>query len=758
MDYLLKFIETAFYYYECDLTDSAILGNEQCIDFNNFKSAFRKVHPELSDNVIDIIFRKYKDEWCTCPDKRIKSKNIFYVFAHLESILTVNDGMPKVKFEHLFRWREATELTGETLIVCAYMAYECQYGNIFKKPKLDWANVLPTDNTKLHYIFKKNGLSDLHQHLKASTSVFTISWVSLMNDITYRNGQFYKLMKDKNKAEYFYDAVKYAAAIRLYLYLLLFKHRPNTNKFHVNKNSSKVIQFEIDYERDLKKQKQHCFIYDYAAKDNLHPMAVFIGERRLLLEAFKHVYSGDKSKITALLYRYLLVKAKLRGELVQLNKNTGFTNFSVFEQNKEIFQNQAYKKRQNYQALLFRLPIYEAKHYYYQDYLETRIAPQDSYEKLRKRYNEILTQNKGYNAPDFKIIYHFIKQKDNKNSHLCRNYNVRKKIKKETDALSVLLSKQSLDKAIAVDAANSEFYCRPEVFSDAYRELSSKEGIHRTFHVGEDFYDIVDGLRAIDEAIHFLHLQRGDRLGHTLALGIDPQKYYSERKYHIAIPRQVLVDDMVWMKIKAKEFNINVPPRVDLQINEHFNALKKIIEDVLKVAIGFKDYYDSMKLREYNPIRYNPDDSYASKIYVCYHFNDRLRKEGDKIIDLEVGKEYVDFVRIMQDKMMDEIEKYQLAIECCPSSNAKIGFLGLFDKHPIFRFCNIHNEEGHHLPVTVNTDDLGIFYTSLPREFELLALALLKKKDENGNKCYNTQEVYSWIEHIVENAQIYRFG
>lgn len=411
MDYLLRFIETAFFYYECDLTDRVIIGGSQCLDFNKYKSAFRKVHPELSDDVIEAIFKKYKDEWCICPDNKITSKNFFYSLAHLAKMLTVNDGMPQVKFEHLFRWREVTELTGETLIVCAYMAYRCQYGTIFIKPELDWANVLPTDNNRLHYIFKKNGLSDLHQHLKASTSVFTVSWVCLMNDIRYRNGQFYKLLKDKKKAAYFYDAVKYAAAIRLYLYLLLFKHKSDKSNVPLNTARNKDIQFEIDFERDLKRQKQHCFIYDYATKDNLHPMAVFIGERRLLFEAFKHIYSGDNYKITALLYRYLLIKAKLRGELVQLNKNIGFANFSAFEQNKEIFLNQIYKKKQNYQALLLKLPIYEAKRYYYQNYLETRIAPQDSYEKLRKRYNEILSLNEGDNTPDFKLVYHLLNRR-----------------------------------------------------------------------------------------------------------------------------------------------------------------------------------------------------------------------------------------------------------------------------------------------------------------------------------------------------------
>ena len=78
MDYLLRFIETAFFYYECDLTDRVIIGGSQCLDFNKYKSAFRKVHPELSDDVIEAIFKKYKDEWCICPDNKITSKNFFY--------------------------------------------------------------------------------------------------------------------------------------------------------------------------------------------------------------------------------------------------------------------------------------------------------------------------------------------------------------------------------------------------------------------------------------------------------------------------------------------------------------------------------------------------------------------------------------------------------------------------------------------------------------------------------------------------------
>ena len=130
---------------------------------------------------------------------------------------------------------------------------------------------------------------------------------------------------------------------------------------------------------------------------------------------------------------------------------------------------------------------------------------------------------------------------------------------------------------------------------------------------------------------------------------------------------------------------------------------------------------------------------------------------GEVVEDFIVYPEYVSFIEAIQHKMTECIERLQLVIECCPSSNVKIGRLKRFDQHPIFTFCSVKNGNNHNLPVTVNTDDLGIFYTSLPREFELLTLALLKKKDEGGSTLYGSQEVYDWIERIVRNAHAYCF-
>lgn len=161
-----------------------------------------------------------------------------------------------------------------------------------------------------------------------------------------------------------------------------------------------------------------------------------------------------------------------------------------------------------------------------------------------------------------------------------------------------LCRKKDVDKFIGIDAANSEFYCRPEVFAEAYEKLSLAGISHRTFHVGEDFYDITDGLRAIDEAITFLKLTRGDRLGHAIALGIDPQRYYAERNYHIAVPHQVLVDNMVWLRMKAAELNVAIPPNVKSQMLNVVNN---------NINFDWLDYYRAMKIRNESPETYDLD-------------------------------------------------------------------------------------------------------------------------------------------------------
>ena len=77
-----------------------------------------------------------------------------------------------------------------------------------------------------------------------------------------------------------------------------------------------------------------------------------------------------------------------------------------------------------------------------------------------------------------------------------------------------------------------------------------------TYHVGEDFLDLADGLRAIDEAVNFLNMECGDRLGHALALGIDVEEWYRKKNDMILISQQDYLDTLIWIYHRLIQFNI----------------------------------------------------------------------------------------------------------------------------------------------------------------------------------------------------------
>ena len=103
-------------------------------------------------------------------------------------------------------------------------------------------------------------------------------------------------------------------------------------------------------------------------------------------------------------------------------------------------------------------------------------------------------------------------------------------------------------KIVGIDAANYEAQCRPEVLASCFRRTRQMVGSERelgvTFHVGEAFDALCSGLRAIDEAVRFMDLRRGDRLGHALALGIDVEAFQKAKRNMVSLSLQDHVDNL----------------------------------------------------------------------------------------------------------------------------------------------------------------------------------------------------------------------
>lgn len=821
-------------------------GSFNPIDPTTFVGNIKYHTSVYTDDTLELLYNLYLSEWLIYPklNKPLdyienNRKNIFHALLHFTNkILRLQNNQPVVRFEQLLRWRELSNVLGEDLLICSFLAHqECL--TFVERTSFTWPSVCVNDDIELQS-FSKSQFAELHFHLKGSANHFELSWICLMNHLSGRSAEFkafdkqvafHHAMGERNMLfSSLYKICADAAKIRLQLFRFLhnlngeIEHRLSSFDWLIENVG--YLQLELNFERERSGDPIDGYRYDYAIQkkpgnasfllyekdaknkagvaDTL--LDVFSGERKLMYMLFKYIYENRDTtgKVTLLFYQYLLAKAQLREELIQINRQTGFKNFANYEQRKEIFV----EKYPRYKKLIPRIAIYESINEHGVGYIEARITPKKTVTDMRSAIHQLNREIEGNSkvkaSSPYYYICHFIKNKDHLDPDVLwmreRHRALRITIRKQVQALVQLRKESSLlaSKILALDAANTELYCRPEVFAQAYRyaqahanytlfaDSEKLKDLKYTFHAGEDFFDIADGLRAIDESISFLNLQRGDRLGHCLALGVDPLDYYRLHHNHAVVPKLCFLDNLVWLKYKLRYYDIGILPTMAAFIEDTFEKLyREIYGNELP---SMRNYYHSMRLRGDDPMCYiepekiikpflplgweavcldmqkeaveSREDEKARQLYYNYHFNKRVRTKGEEVSDFILPQGYNTAIRSLQDRFIDELTRRQIIIECCPTSNLKIGTFERYDHHPIFRFFDtgLTHISTHQLQVTINTDDQGIFATSLDNEYALIALALLKKKDRQGNSCYTRQQVLQWLEQVYNNGKKYRFG
>lgn len=573
--------------------------------------------------------------------------------------------------------------------------------------------------------------------------------------------------------------------------------------------------WKVDYAmEDLNPQ-----VYYYENKVN----SILVGERYFLYEMFSRIDRMDSTispQVYNLFYAYLLIKEYLRGEMVQNNKWVGFENFSIYQNRTGYFPLE--KKLENLKAEMAVDSCWKQNI----KLLELRISPYDSPEKNKEEITmldqAIDPEKKLRNS--YYYVLHFIKkpdtQKINKRFCIFRHEKLRAEVYEKSVALLNFRKRypESAGRVLGIDAASQEIGCRPEVFAQCFRTLKNdttfgyivKKGsiklpqLRITYHVGEDFLDVIDGLRAIDEAVLFLNMDCGDRLGHALALGISVEDWYNSKAFHISLPQQDYLDNIVWMYHAIVRYRIdgfdNLKNFLEAEYYKYFERIyacfmdQEYINGILQsgglyqykenMVFDINTYYDAWKIRGdipqlYKNGYYEPDflnkSSFASHavnyefpqefdirrknevaiLYYYYHYNGFVRLEGNKLIDKKVSIDYMKAVDRIQTAMQEEISQRGIAIETNPSSNYMIGTFSRYDEHPIMKFYNngltFDIEElkaSAQLWVSINTDDQGIFNTKLENEYAFLACALEKKTDENGKNIYSKTMIYNWLDKI----------
>ena len=688
-----------------------------------------------------------------------------------------------IKCDKIIEWRELTKKFGEDLYICFLLKDR----NI---DDFEWDIIIKGQDDNLDKLFE-NGASDNHFHLNGSVPIFRLNYIEMVN-----SNYYFQKINSKNIDNNFRRHCKI-----LYMLRLMF-----VAKIYQIKNNMKDIEF-LTFESDYKIQKniekaKELIIELYTIKNKcnyvdyiwglIYPqkhlfrnsLKEFCGERVLFYLACKYYNKSEFFK--KYLPLYIALQHEFRDYFIQRNDSVGFSNFSKFDRKKKLFLQNSIKDNRILYATIMSLEAYKINK------IEYRIAPENNNYDNICNLNNYINKLADLHSFKFGFVYHFIKQSDLIRDNIenfkneCRNSSVRKYVFTQSNHLKKLLSSESYSKYIVgIDAANTEYRCRPEVFGEVFRELrfnsvnsifKKKFQIGITYHVGEDFSDVLDGLRSIDEAINFLDMYPNDRLGHCIALGIDCEKYYRKKYNNIVKTKQDYLDDLVWLYKNINILNYNNDFKDKLIFN-----IKKEITEIYGEEYSIDDYYDSMLLRGDNPQKVNDtiykynnkyhffnqhataiNNQQAIKIFQRYHYDEKVKYIGDKVKSYIVDSNYINVVSNMQIKLMNKILSRNLIIEVNPTSNFFIGPINKYDELPIFHFNELlphkNNKNGENIPVIINTDDQGIFNTNLYNEYSILLCAMSTKFSEYSNsKPISIYDAIKYLERIIKNGEKYSF-
>lgn len=755
-------------------------------------------------------------------DDRGGVQSLFALIVKIASrLLCLQGNAVKCRLNEMLRWREISFQLGQEVFTCALLAAE-DIRRGMRTRFFAWEPIIGSNDMRLDHILKR-GLAENHFHLNGSTKIFELNWSCLMNQIEDRGRAFARFEMilqhdyvERSERQRFYGRCQEAALYRLYLFSVL--HRDH----YLLENVGNLL---------LKVEKRNVFIWeclsglqemiglagmlygavnergavlDYALEkdsydSNNNSCRLLAGERRFLYACYRSALGTGAEAFSAydknIFYRYLVLRTYFRSEMIQVNRMVGFANFSEYELRKEYFV----EGKKEYESELVRLAVNASFQNQNIVSLEARLCPAMDAGGLARKINEKIraTAEDDIEQKLF-FVLHFPKQKEETyRPGEPRNAAVRSRTARQTDAIVALLEKEGgLGESVrGIDACANEIGCRPEVFARYFRYLLDyhppvrRERAHSlmaTYHAGEDFLDIVDGLRAIDEAVLFCGLSRGCRLGHALALGISAADYYQFKGNRVVMPKQDLLDDIAWLLVKQEQYGCPLDGALKSILETMFYELFHEIYGGRVKGTGtmfrYPDYYNSWMLRGDEPSAYLADrDSFLRRLavvplhkpdryrfnkaaadsirrvdqyrelYVLYHYDRQVRERGVQTILFKVPCGYAELVRNIQDKMIRELVDRGIGIETNPSSNYLIGTIRKYEEHPIIRFNGRKlkdTETNMSLQVSINTDDQGVFDTSLENEYALMTIALKKAKDGNGRYLYDMEDIYAWLDYV----------
>lgn len=750
-------------------------------------------------------------------------------------LLEYKNGRVVVKANKLVQWQELITFVSPSFCIASVIYHECKFNSeryrnsdlsafMFKcvLPSVQHSTLPVTSYPQFNELLKEDkGFHDLHVHLSGSTEIDKVFQYFLNNakgvsrefkKAYFKNEHVIReqLEQEESKSDphLFFRRLNAARTVRSAICDSLIKSRsPATTP---KKNCESILRSIGDIFRagNLKgawvpptsgHPMSKLFYSDFYKNVHLCEIAL---EVMMYIMTFERIDKTKSNRIAQLLHCYLLIWGSINRMMVQQIDHFGFEQFGKITDNKlrdlieTNFDDRFRQLNGNEQNFL--------------RFLEARFSPKESvagnrilltkiikdwtnYESTfssptKHKFISCTKENnnaaKGTETPKLKLVGHFIKKAEKKPPVSCLSYysirhaGLYREIHKKANALLMVRKDPKFSRYISgIDAASNELVTPPEVFGPAYRYLRKKGINHFTYHVGEDFVHLLSGLRSIFEAVEFLDLRQGDRIGHGTASAIDAALWSRMVGDELYIKKGEWLDNLIFLHyfimsrlkchslsglldiigFEISKFGEEVY-RENYSTNEYTNAwlMRKYYPQFL-----FKDFSDSylepyFDFKEWFEIQDKFRSGNLKQLAQAYHssFN---RIEYDKLIKIKATEIFdIDALRALQDSILEMLYEKEIVIETLPTSNVRISYYDTIQDHHIWRLLNISEDPNDTTkkvvpPVVVGSDDPGIFSTNIFIEYALIYETLVDKFKMDRNDAIDQ------IKKLERNSFNYKF-
>ncbi|WP_290920391.1 hypothetical protein [Halodesulfovibrio sp.] len=690
-------------------------------------------------------------------------------------------------------WQEIITRVSPLLVMAQAAIQRCEtdcYGTAedFFLEQITYSSLPEMDHRLLRDTLAKRGLAELHMHLNGTTEADKVWLDALLAPKPFarslRDAMAGNIMEQLEQNGHvlttvpqIYLALRLAAQLRYMLVQALF------NDTYPSQREIVRICDRGAFEEDIVSgslPSEHPISLTQEGEEYDTPMQQ---EGRFLIKALQAL-KDDDPRIAAMLHCYLLIQSCFTGLLIQQRNQSGFDQFQRIADNKLRDPSE-----EQYEYRFNQLKRHQPSE---QKFIEGRFAPKKTIAKNVKLLSNIVEGWKGSEgiidkninlnvvAKALSLTAHFIKMKDKDSAPLFRHHSLRRITFKNAIRLCLALkANEKLSPFVtSADAAANELHASPEVFAPTFRFLRAKGWKRFTFHVGEDFHHLVSGLRAIWEAVTFLEFSSGDRIGHGTALGIDPELWIERLGPHVTVSRQEWLDTLLFVYELLRNDPEYAPYAAQFADEARQHAVKlysgqrpSLVQLVNAWKMRHLDpwvAFDSRRGQEIpisqwreheeNLVRralFEPGAEHSFELFERYHTDVELRGHSDSLISVATDQIPSVLITVLQRKVIDLLNKKQVAMEVMPTSNVRISYYQDHSEHHLFRLLGCNNGEKHPIgacpTICIASDDPGIFATCLSNEYAHVYKQLVEKGKTE-------QEALVEIERLVDNGWAFRFA